>query len=315
MKYNVLHKHDYQIELDFKAWQEFKYIMSKYKLEFTSFMYGDKKDDNVFYIHTPFYPEQENSSVKTDVDSEALVKLMLEEGMDIGRITGHQHSHNTMNVFPSSTDTSEIKERGKHNFSASIITNNAGEIYGHIVDNINNVHVEDVKVIIKYPKGIEQDGRDYIKTMVASAKNLSDIRKYMSLTDDDIVDRLYTLSTERKSYLDRIIKERFRTMSYGFKNKHTTKGSKTKGYKNTYNKFDDDKWDWDSMVDYYSSQTNVETDEDDMREIYSFEEIDTMSLMDRVEYLEFLEGLDFLQMTDKEYLDYCELIKYKDDKY
>lgn len=198
----------YSIDICAFAHQKLTYLLStKYSKEFTAFLHCERKG-NVFFLSDPFFPIQENSSVKTDVDSDDLIKL-IEDGADISKLSGHMHSHVNMDVKPSVTDETEIVERSLSGlFSASIIMNKKGDIYGHIADQEIGFFLKDVPVFIRYPYS-NTEFEDGIMVLSKEANNYEELMEVVMMSESDFFDLLYPLKDADKKALDDIVKNRF----------------------------------------------------------------------------------------------------------
>lgn len=67
--------------------------------------------------------EQENTGASTDIDAEAVAKLMFESRKDKGDLNFWWHSHVNMGVFWSGTDMATIQEFGKNGYLLSTVFN------------------------------------------------------------------------------------------------------------------------------------------------------------------------------------------------
>lgn len=281
----------YSISVDASTLLQMEYIMEKYPDEFTSFLYADREDKN-FHIHTPFFPVQTNTPIHTEIDSEDLIQCMIDEGMDIGKINGHIHTHPKMGVKPSGTDQSEIVERGMGNFNAAIIINEKLEVYGHLVLGNEGLYISDVEVFVAYPD--EYDYNHYVLSKASNAKNAVELREIANMSTFEVYKILFPLSNEEKAYLDSQIKNKFKKKYYPNykKGKNAYTKSNTRGSNLTVTKSNTRYGGWDRLDSY-----------EDFWE-------DTDSVLDQEirlkdsSYIKELESKSAMTMTDEEWNDY-----------
>lgn len=88
-----------------------------------------KHDDGTMeVVKIYFLPQQMNSGGTTDIDGEAVAKLMYETRNDEGNLNFWWHSHVDMNVFWSGTDHATIKKIGGKGYVLATVFNRAKEM-------------------------------------------------------------------------------------------------------------------------------------------------------------------------------------------
>jgi proteasome lid subunit RPN8/RPN11 len=89
-----------------------------------------QRDTNGDMVVTKVYLlEQENSAVTTDIDPDAVAKLMYDSREDAGDLNFWWHSHHTMAAYMSGTDVDTIKEFGKNGYLVATVFNKRGEMF------------------------------------------------------------------------------------------------------------------------------------------------------------------------------------------
>lgn len=74
-------------------------------------------------VLSAYLPLQEGSAAMTDLDAQALAKLMYDKREEPGEMRFWWHSHVNMSAFWSGTDTATIKELGAHGWCAAVVFN------------------------------------------------------------------------------------------------------------------------------------------------------------------------------------------------
>ena len=212
----------HHITVEAKVYQKLEYILdSKYDKEFTGFCHAEKRENGEYHIYDIFFPRQDNAATTTECDSADVVALMA-EGFDISRGAGHAHSHVDMQVFASSTDKDDIKERAQDSgFNAAIIVNKKGNIFGHIADMELGIYVEDCPVYFDYPF-TDEEYEEKLLEEIKKTDDLKVIRKLANFSEYDYLQKFFPLSTEETEFLDEVIKTRFKNKYGGYQKKSTT---------------------------------------------------------------------------------------------
>lgn len=196
----------HHIILDAKIIQILDFIMQNYEKEFTVLFHCTKKEETKEYkFEKMFIPYQTNTSVHTEIDGDDMVKL-LKEGADLTKLNGHLHTHPSMDVNPSSTDEKEIKERANAGFSASVILNEKGEMYGHICD-MDEGFIKDVPIYVDYPEKLSNEF-DAVWTEAQKRDKLKEeydklLKHYKNFSIDQLKLKLNTLAEN----IDVIVKD------------------------------------------------------------------------------------------------------------
>lgn len=281
----------YSISVDASTLLQMEYIMERYPDEFTSFLYADREDKN-FHIHTPFFPVQTNTAVHTEIDSEDLIQCMIDEGMDIGKINGHIHTHPKMDVKPSGTDKSEIVERGMGNFNAALIINEDLDIYGHLVLGDEGLYISDVEIFIIYPD--EYSYNDYIISKASKVKSAEELREIANMDAFEVYKILFPLSDEEKAHLDNQIKNKFKKRYYTNYKKGKSVSTKPNTHRSNLTVAKSNTryggWNrWDDYEDYWEDTDSV---------------LDQELRLKDSSYIKELESKSAMTMTDEEWDDY-----------
>ena len=104
--------------------------------------------------------EQENGPATTDIDKDAVAKLMFESREDPGFLNFWWHSHVNMGTFWSGTDMSTIEEFGKNGFLLATVFNKKGEFrtayYQGATDFLPSVFVDQIETSFMYLPTQEQ---------------------------------------------------------------------------------------------------------------------------------------------------------------
>jgi len=263
----------HHIVIDANTLREFKHILnSKYNKEFTAFTHCERLGNGGYLIKDLFIPNQTNTEVHTEVDSDDLVSLM-KDGADISQLSGHIHSHVNMPVQPSKTDEDEIIERAKHSdFNAAIIINKKGEIYGHIVDLELGLHLQDVDVRIQYPHQAS-DLEDYVVSQAKKKLTYQDLKKLVNITNEGYFNLCYPLSDTRVDELNSYVKTRFKERLVGFYNPNSALSNAKKSYvTQTHNKKRVDDMDYNEYMAYLNNKPYSDLTDAEWEDLESFYE-------------------------------------------
>lgn len=227
----------HHITVDAFAFQKFQYIMqTKYDKEFTAFFHAEKRENGEYHLYDIFFPRQDNAATTTECDSEDLIDLMMKEGMDISKASGHAHSHVNMSVFASRTDKKDILERARESgWNAAIIVNKKGEIFGHIADLETGIYVTKVPVYIEYPFTTDEY-ESTLYDLVQNSKNLEDVKTILRITDADYFDMNYPMTPELIEELENVIKDKFKSKYQHTSYNGNKYGHNSNQYKDPYNK-------------------------------------------------------------------------------
>lgn len=87
-----------------------------------------KQEDGSLFINKIYLLEQECTGTSTDLDEEAVAKLLFEAKDDKGQMLFWWHSHVNMDVFWSGTDMDTIEELGGQGMIVASVFNKKGEI-------------------------------------------------------------------------------------------------------------------------------------------------------------------------------------------
>lgn len=117
-----------------------------------------------FLVTKLYLLEQEVGAAHTDIDAEAICKLMLETMDDEGDLLYWVHSHVNMQAFWSGTDLETIRTMGKNGLCLASVFNKKGEskhaiCYKTTVDYTGETEItlhDDIKCIIGTPITLEQ---------------------------------------------------------------------------------------------------------------------------------------------------------------
>lgn len=115
-------------------------------------------DKSVQYvIDEVFLPsEQKNTHASTDIECDMVHKIMtqlIKDGKDTERLKLHWHSHGSMSVFHSGTDTDNYKDLNNGDFLISLVLNKDRHILGglHLYGQYN-ISVKGVPVYVYVPQ-------------------------------------------------------------------------------------------------------------------------------------------------------------------
>ena len=110
-----------------EAHAQIKYYVDKSSVEISGLGRIKRLADGSMMVHKIYLLEQENGPASTDIDEEAMSKLLFESRMDEGDLNFWWHSHVNMGVFWSGTDMATIKQFGKNGYLLSTVFNKKGE--------------------------------------------------------------------------------------------------------------------------------------------------------------------------------------------
>jgi proteasome lid subunit RPN8/RPN11 len=102
---------------------EIMYYVDKSPIEISGLGRVKKHDNGDMEVVKVYLLEQENTGASTDIDAEAVAKLMFETRKDQGDLNFWWHSHVDMGVFWSGTDMATIQEFGKNGYLLSTVFN------------------------------------------------------------------------------------------------------------------------------------------------------------------------------------------------
>lgn len=102
---------------------EIDFYVQKSPIEISGLGRVKKHDNGDMEVVKVYLLEQENTGASTDIDGEAVAKLMFETRKDEGDLNFWWHSHVDMGVFWSGTDMATIKEFGKNGYLLSTVFN------------------------------------------------------------------------------------------------------------------------------------------------------------------------------------------------
>lgn len=94
-------------------------------------------DKSIEYRITQVYlpSKQDNGMASTEIDAgtvATLVHTLIEQGVDVGKLKVHWHSHLNMQVFHSGTDTDNYKTLNNEEWLVSLVLNKQGDILGGV---------------------------------------------------------------------------------------------------------------------------------------------------------------------------------------
>lgn len=106
---------------------EIMHYVNKSPIEVSGLGRVQKTTNGDLMVTKVYLLEQENTSSTTDLDEDAVAKLMYETREDEGDLNFWWHSHVNMGVFWSGTDMSTIKQFGKNGYLLSTVFNKKNE--------------------------------------------------------------------------------------------------------------------------------------------------------------------------------------------
>ena len=158
-----------KVNIPYELHDKIMFFVDKSSIEI-SMMARIKKEKDTFTLTNVYLLEQENTSTTTDIDADALGKLMYTSREDEGYLNCWIHSHVNMGVFWSGTDRDTMQEFGANGFLLSLVFNKKGEINCSYFQGEQGADsplpwlvVDDVPVTISYPavKGKEDWEAEY----------------------------------------------------------------------------------------------------------------------------------------------------------
>ena len=110
-----------------EVYQKVMYWVNKSKVEISGF--GKVEFNGTQLLVTEAYLlDQENTSSTTDINADAMAKLMYESRDDAGHLNWWWHSHVNMDVFWSGTDRSTIRQVGEQGWCLATVFNKKDEM-------------------------------------------------------------------------------------------------------------------------------------------------------------------------------------------
>jgi len=91
---------------------------------------------HVWRVVSAYLVDQVNSAADTELNAEAIGRLMFETKDDPGQLNWWWHSHHNMDVFWSSTDLAAIEELGEHGFFTATVFNKRRESLSCVYQNV-----------------------------------------------------------------------------------------------------------------------------------------------------------------------------------
>lgn len=157
---------DIKVNMPRKVFDQIKYLCSKIaKVEWSGILFysvkGDITDPENFRINLEdILPMDKGTSAYTEYElDKRFVDYMMDNPEAMDWKVGHIHSHNTMGVFFSGTDKSELNDNAvNHNYYLSLIVNNFMEFEAKVAY-VASTKVEQIE--IEY-KALNSAGEEYI---------------------------------------------------------------------------------------------------------------------------------------------------------
>lgn len=116
-----------KVIIDRMALEKIRYFVDKDSNEVSGMGLTRVVGDTI-YVDDVQLLEQRNSAAHTDIDAEAVTKLMAQWAGREGNVNFWWHSHVNMSVFWSATDEATIKQLGQHGMCVASVFNKKGEI-------------------------------------------------------------------------------------------------------------------------------------------------------------------------------------------
>lgn len=141
-----------RVEIDREVYEKIMYWIDKAPGEISG-LGKVEVQDGVFMVTSAILLEQENTSVTTDIDGQAVAKAMFELKDEPGKLNWWWHSHVNMDVFWSGTDVETIHELGKHGWFTATVLNKRREMksaYYQKGGNTPEIFIEDIDTTIEY---------------------------------------------------------------------------------------------------------------------------------------------------------------------
>lgn len=110
-----------------EVYQKVMYWVNKSRIEISGF--GKVEFNGTQLLVTQAYLlDQENTAASTDINADAMAKLMFESKDDAGHLNWWWHSHVNMDVFWSGTDRSTIRQVGEQGWCLATVFNKKNEM-------------------------------------------------------------------------------------------------------------------------------------------------------------------------------------------
>lgn len=136
-----------KVVIDRMALEKIKFFVAKDELECSGMGITRVVGDTI-YIDDIQMLKQKNGAAHTDINEDAVTKLMFDWRERPGEINFWWHSHVNMGVFWSGTDTATIKQLGQHGLCVASVFNKKGEIRTAVACKINVPFCDQPQVII-----------------------------------------------------------------------------------------------------------------------------------------------------------------------
>lgn len=137
---------------------EIEYYVAKSNVEISGLGRCKLIDDNTIVVNKVYLLEQENGPTATDIDPDAVAKLMYESMSDEeehGELNFWWHSHVNMGVFWSGTDTDTIKQFGENGYLIATVFNKKKEMrsaaYYKATDTMPVMFIDNIDTAITNP--------------------------------------------------------------------------------------------------------------------------------------------------------------------
>lgn len=142
-----------------EAKQKIEYWVDKAPGEISGMGIVNKERD-IFTVSEVFLVKQSNTSAETEMDDDAMSKLLLEltsKGLDAGALRFWWHSHGRMNVFWSGTDVSTQESFKPDTFFISSVFNKNRECLTklNIIKPIK-IEIDEIPILVKHPPVSEE---------------------------------------------------------------------------------------------------------------------------------------------------------------
>lgn len=151
------------------VYQEIMFYVDKSPVEISGVGRVKRQDNGDLLVTKIYLLNQVNSSAATDIDQEALAKLMYESREDqpiYGDLTFWWHSHVHMGVFWSGTDMATIKQFGKNGYLVSTVFNKKNELRSSYYQGDNGflpaLFMDELKTEIHNPAKTEEENNKYL---------------------------------------------------------------------------------------------------------------------------------------------------------
>ena len=112
------------LEIEHSVYDKIQYWIDKTNIEVSGLgriIYD--AECHVWRVVSAYLVDQVNSAADTELNAEAIGRLMFETKDDPGQLNWWWHSHHDMDVFWSSTDIAAIEELGQHGFFTATVFN------------------------------------------------------------------------------------------------------------------------------------------------------------------------------------------------